>query len=134
MVKKFINTLKINHLEDFQKVYIDLKKYYQKFNHIQVIERKQPERSFIGLRMDGEPVVSYSLRSPDLVKRLLPFITSAKAELTSQTTVQEMVESTPQTYYSHDFTTLVDQIIERKNDLAGLVELIESLEDLKDWK
>lgn len=78
-------------------------------------------------------MLSYSLRSPDLVKRLLPFITSAKAEITSQTTVQEMVESTPQTYYSHDFTTLVDQIIERKNDLAGLVELIESLEYLKDW-
>ena len=133
MVKKFINTLKINHLEDFKKVHLDLKEFHQKFNHIQLIERRQPERSFIGLRMDGEPVLSYSLRSPDLVKRLLPFITSAKAESTSQTTVQEMVESTPQTYYSHDFTTLVDQIIERKNDLAGLVELIESLEDLKDW-
>ena len=107
--------------------------FYQKFNHIQIIERRQPERSFIGLRMDGEPVISYSLRSSDLVQRILPFIKHAKAEATSQTTIQEMVESIPQTYYSHDFTTLVDQIIERKNDLAGLVELIESLEDLKDW-
>ena len=133
MVKKFTNTKKINHLEDFEAVHIDLKMFYQKFDHIQIIERRQPERSFIGLRMDGEPVLSYSLRSPDLVKRLLPFITSAKAEATSQTTIQEVVESIPQTYYSHDFTTLVDQIIERKNDLAGLVELIESLEDLKDW-
>ena len=133
MVKKFTNTLKINHLEDFKKVHLDLKEFHQKFNHIQLIERRQPERSFIGLRMDGEPVLAYSLRSPELAKRLMPFITPAKAETTSQTTVQEMVESTPQTYYSHDFTTLVDQIIERKNDLIGLVELIESLEDLKDW-
>ena len=170
MSKKYPTVVRIDNLEDFQKVYIELKARYKAFNQITTTPRKQPERSFIGLKQNNTPMIGFSLRTPDMITRLMTFIIHAKADVDFKevypSTVyklssnfdqqfafytkniaytsgqalpsgdfndvpQEVVESTPQTYYSHDFTTLVDQIIERKNDLTGLVELIESLEDFQ---
>ena len=131
MSKKYPTVLRIDNLEDFQKVYIELKARYKAFNQITTTPRKQPERSFIGLKQNNTPMIGFSLRTPDMITRLMTFIIHAKADVDFNDVPQEVVESTPQTHYSHDFTTLVDQIIERKNDLTGLVELIESLEDFQ---